>query len=322
MSSMFSRNDAQKYSYQDPRQKKVTRNIALLISTTTVPVSIVSAPYFKKLIQDLNPHAKVPERKMMRGEISKVWEDLRDALKNALNVARKISLTTDIWTSKNMVASYLGITVHFFNSKTRCRAAHKIACREFPNPHTGENKAHKIISICKEFGIEHKLDYISCDNGSNMVASFRFYEEEDGEEEGDAFDAIEEASDEETIDLEEPDENDNINSMEPLETGIETDILPDIENTGAVGQQVGDQAVLDNQEVKEEINEHVARDEQIDAVFGESKIKRGRCYAHKGQLAINKANNMRSQVFGRVIAKAKRYVNKYRASAKAKYILK
>ena len=100
-----------------------------------MPVSIVSAPYFKKLIQDLNPHAKVPERKMMRKEINKVWEELREALKNALDVARKISLTTDIWTSKNMVASYLGITVHFFNPKTRCRAAHKIACRVSQSPH-------------------------------------------------------------------------------------------------------------------------------------------------------------------------------------------
>ena len=322
VSSMFTKNDAVKYSYQDPRQKKITRNIALLISTTTVPVSIVSAPYFKKLIQDLNPHAKVPERKMMRKEINKVWEELREALKNALDVARKISLTTDIWTSKNMVASYLGITVHFFNPKTRCRAAHKIACREFPNPHTVESIANKIISICKEFDIEHKLDYISCDNGSNMVASFRFYEEDDGEEDGDAFDIIEEASDEETIDLEELDDNENITSREPLETDIEIASLPDIENVGVVGQQVDDQGALADQEVEEEVNDHVARDDEIDTVFSVSKIKRGRCYAHTGQLAINKANNMRNQIFGRVLSKAKRYVNKYRASSKAKYILK
>ena len=58
----------------------------------------------------------------------------------------------------------------------------------WPNPHTGEMIAKRIVSICKEFQIDQKLDYISCDNGSNMVASFRIYEEEDSENDADAFD--------------------------------------------------------------------------------------------------------------------------------------
>ena len=95
---MFSKNGVQKYSYQDPRQKKITRNIALLISTTTVPVSLVNAPSFKKLLTDINPHVRVPDRKMMWKEVNQFWKDLREALKNVLKVARKVSLTTNMWT--------------------------------------------------------------------------------------------------------------------------------------------------------------------------------------------------------------------------------
>ena len=58
VSSMFERTESiSKYSYQDQRQKKITKDIALLISTTTLHVSVVSAPVFKNLVNGLNPHA-------------------------------------------------------------------------------------------------------------------------------------------------------------------------------------------------------------------------------------------------------------------------
>ena len=326
VSSMFSKNGVQKYSYQDPRQKKITRNIALLISTTTVPVSLVNAPSFKKLLTDINPHVRVPDRKMMRKEVNQVWSDLREALKNVLKVARRVSLTTDIWTSKNMVASYIGITVHFFNTKSRCRAAHKIACREFPNPHTGEMIANKIIEICREFDIDHKLDYISCDNGSNMVASFKFFDDEsEDEDDVDAFDIVEEEDTdnrEEVIDLDSADVNDNLVSREHIE--MDTQNLPDIDNDGVADFELRYEAQVtaEERDVDEEVNDHVDRDNQIDTVLRRTKIKRGRCYAHTGQLAINNTNKLRNQVFGRVLAKGKSFVKKYRCSAKAKYILR
>ena len=92
-----------------------------------------------------------------------------------------------------MAASYLGITIHFFNPETRTRAAHTIACREFPNPHTGEMIAEKILDICKEFKINEKVDYILCDNGSNMAASFKFMRDVDETDDTiDVFDQVDE----------------------------------------------------------------------------------------------------------------------------------
>ena len=147
-----------KYSHDDPRQKKINENIAFLIGSSTLPLSLTSNPAFKKLIHDLNPHAVVPERTKVEKEVDKLWEKVRGAIEEGIRVARKVAITTDIWTSKNMKSSYLGVTVHYFNPETKTRSAHKIACREFPNPHTGEAIAKKIVDICQEFGMNSKVN--------------------------------------------------------------------------------------------------------------------------------------------------------------------
>ena len=48
----------------------------------------------------------------------------------------------------------LQFTIHYFNPISKVRAANKIACREFPNPHTGEAIAklivvHNRLLLCK-----------------------------------------------------------------------------------------------------------------------------------------------------------------------------
>jgi hypothetical protein len=323
VSSMFGRTDTiSRYSYQDQRQKKITKDIALLISTTTLPVSVVSSPAFKNLVTDLNPHARVPERKKMRKEINGIWDELKAALKSALDVARRVSITTDIWTSKNLTASYLGITVHFFNPQTRRRGAHKIACREFPNPHTGEMIADKILEICREFGLEDKLDYVTCDNGSNMVASFKFMEEIVDPAQpliSDVFDPVQDPTDDDVINLEEDDED----NLWDLLGDEETVDLPEIdENSEHVEQDYGDELEAQEEEVEREVADHIARDCDIDATFKISRKKRGRCFSHTGQLPINKVNKLKNQAFGRVLVKAKKYVAMYRKSSKAKYVLR
>ena len=42
-------------------------------------------------------------------------------IKEALLTARQVSVTTDIWSSQLSTDSYLGITAHFVNTKTRMR---------------------------------------------------------------------------------------------------------------------------------------------------------------------------------------------------------
>ena len=59
-----------------------------------------------------------------------------------------------------MLQSYLGITVHYFNVKPRKRTNHsKIACREFPNPHTVRRIGDLLLIVIEEYGVKDKIDY-------------------------------------------------------------------------------------------------------------------------------------------------------------------
>ena len=52
-----SRNSSLKYSYLDPRQKKINRKLAVTIATSCLPVNIVSNTAFSEFVAELNPSA-------------------------------------------------------------------------------------------------------------------------------------------------------------------------------------------------------------------------------------------------------------------------
>ena len=296
-----------KYSRDDPRQKRFDENVAFLVGSSTLPVSFTSLPAFKSLVNDLNPHITVPERTKLKTKMNELWEKVRDAIEDGIRVARKIALTTDVWTSKNMKHSYLGITVHYFNPITRVRCAHKVACREFPNPHTGDAIAKMIVDICQEWGMNSKVSYIFADNGSNMVASYRFM----GEDEED------DASDEEPFEAG-PESIDLANTTDETELENDEEEMSDEEDGATDLTSQG----LEEDEVEEEIADFENRDEEVVKVFRRRGKRRGKCFSHTLQLPINKVNKQRNVAFGKVLRKTKKYVAGYRKSSKAKCILR
>lgn len=106
-------------------------------------------------------------------------------IKKDLQTARKVHATTDIWSSKLGVNSYLGLTVHFVNSQEKRRQSLRIggtfpslklfymtffsACRQFDCAHTGRAIAEKLLEIFKEFAIERKMSHCITDSAPNMI---------------------------------------------------------------------------------------------------------------------------------------------------------
>ena len=295
-----SRNSSLKFSHGDPRQKKINRKLAVTIATSSLPVNIVSNPAFKEFVAELNPSARVPAKDKMRKEVNEIWKEVKENIDKALKVARRVSITTDIWSTKGCNSSYLGVTVHFYNSETKCRGANKIACREFPVRHNAVNIAELILKICKEYSIDCKLTHMVIDNGSNMVKAVREFnnqnrrganDEEDSsdneEEEEDLDDEMSDSSDEEERDV---DENEEAESVE--------------------------------REAITEVEEHDERDRMIDNVLKNKKVRRGGCFSHTMQCAINCVAKSRHLKFGKVMKKTKKYVNKYKKSTIAKEVLR
>ena len=169
--------------------------------------------------------AKAPSRKKLRTLINKLALEVLQKMKTALSQTRKVSVTTDIWSSKGCQNSYLGITTH---SVTRKKENYRISCRLFDCSHTGQNIAKMMKRIFVEFGIQSKISIILSDNASNAIKSVRDLNglqpgEEEFFEESDS-DADSEGSDSESECNEAPDEeSDEDLDIEELANNIESE---------------------------------------------------------------------------------------------------
>ena len=82
---------------------------------------------------------------------------MKEKIKSSMNRARKISITVDIWLSKNSVNSYFGATAHFYNPVTKKKENYRICCRKFDVKHSGFNIAKISTEKFSEYGIMVKV---------------------------------------------------------------------------------------------------------------------------------------------------------------------
>ena len=92
-----------------------------------MPVSMVQDPNMERYVKVLNPDANVPGRTKVQKEMKKLSDKNLSKIREALGTARRVSVTTDIWSSKLSTDSYLGVTAHFINTVTRKRQWLKIS---------------------------------------------------------------------------------------------------------------------------------------------------------------------------------------------------
>ena len=135
--------------------------------------------------------AKVPSRWRLKRAVKALKKDVIVKMKDALKHGRRVSSTVDIWSSRKCKDSYLGVTCHFLNMKTRKRENYRLSCRLMNCPHTGLNTAKMIKKIFKEYEVEEKMFRTITDNASSMIKaardlrSLRDGDEEDLEYSGD-----------------------------------------------------------------------------------------------------------------------------------------
>jgi hypothetical protein len=217
-------------------------------------------------------------------------EKVKQKMIDAMRLARKVSVTTDIWSSKCSSDSFIGITAHMVNPVTKKREVYRICCRVFNIRHTGINIAKMMKNLFIEFGIDKKVFFVLSDNASNMNKAVHDMHamlcDEDGE--------LEEFSEDDSED----DESDCDSEPENIEDDDEIDI---------VEQQAKD--------LEQEMDDH-------DVAFKSVQIQRLPCVTHTAQLGINKCINKKKQSFGSVLRKSRKIVKKYRKSPKAKAVLK
>ena len=211
----------------------------------------------------------------------------------ALKKSRRVSITTDIWSSKLSVNSYIGITCHMVNPSTRKREVYRVCCRVFDVEHSGVNIAKMMKNLFKEFKIENKVFRVISDNASNMKKAVKSYQD---------------IPDQLSEDEDEVDENiDDTEEDETSECDSEPDNIEDDDEEDVVGN------FTENME-REAEDHHIA--------FKAQRLERIGCVAHTMQLPINRCVNKKKRCFGPVLRKTRKIVKKYRMSPKAKAILR
>ena len=93
----------------------VTNLIANMIAVDMKPVNIIEGKGCGNLMLFLEPGYKIPSRKHFAKVIQKKHEDCKTSLNKKLSEdAKKIALTTDIWSSRAN-EPYIPVTVHYIS---------------------------------------------------------------------------------------------------------------------------------------------------------------------------------------------------------------
>ena len=95
---------------------------------------------------------------------------LQTKVKDALASVTSVSITLDIWTSRDM-RSYLGITAHFI--RTFKLESVMLACNRFSGKHTAEHILENYQEILANFDLSSsKISSVITDSASNMIRAF------------------------------------------------------------------------------------------------------------------------------------------------------
>lgn len=111
----------QKLGVNTPRAKAITASIAKCICTDLRPYSVVENAGFREMVKTLEPRYKIPSRQFFSDTcIPKMYEDVKNEVKQSLFEADRVAITTDGWTSCS-TEGYVTITAHLINKEWAMR---------------------------------------------------------------------------------------------------------------------------------------------------------------------------------------------------------
>jgi hypothetical protein len=154
--------------------KGFMQRLVRLVSTTSVPISIIEKQEFRELIWFLDEKIPIPGRIGLVNECLKYFKESKQEIMSKIENCDIISLGADIWSKRGLSESYLGITAYFYDKTREIKYVLTLGLKLFPHPHKAENIRDQIKSIIEEYGIRYeKIFRVITDNGSNMVKTFK-----------------------------------------------------------------------------------------------------------------------------------------------------
>ncbi|KAK3865123.1 hypothetical protein Pcinc_029238 [Petrolisthes cinctipes] len=147
---------AKKDGYKEGGFKKKNLDDLLtnMITTDLQPMSIVEDRGFRKFVHGLDPRYILPSRRdLTRKHIPNKYHEVVQQLKNELREIPHISLTTDIWTSRQ-TRGFLTVTAHYicanWNMKSAVQSSSQLSRMKKAGPSTPTKIRKKRGDLSKE----------------------------------------------------------------------------------------------------------------------------------------------------------------------------
>lgn len=170
----FSTAKSTQYNAAHPQQKAITNSIlADLVIGCNMPLSIVENRFFRHFLSVVDGKYYPVCRRTLTSKVDSIAEDKSMWLKTNLSKTDHVSVTVDIWSDRKM-RGFLGVTVHYVERQEQRiqLRSNLLSCDRFKGPHTAERICELFESICKDYNIKQKLDFILSDNAANMKKAF------------------------------------------------------------------------------------------------------------------------------------------------------
>ncbi|KAK8916160.1 hypothetical protein KSP39_PZI022402 [Platanthera zijinensis] len=135
-----------------------------------ISFSMVEDEGFNRMMRCAQPLWERISRFKVKKDCVTIYNNEKAKLKRLLDATSKMSLTTDLWKSKNQKMEYMVITVHFIDSTWKLQKR-VLSFVHVPPPRRGIDICNAIYNCLMGWGVEHKIMSISMDNASaNDVA--------------------------------------------------------------------------------------------------------------------------------------------------------
>ncbi|XP_063743762.1 E3 SUMO-protein ligase ZBED1-like [Eleginops maclovinus] len=148
------------------RAEQLTALLAKMVAKDMLPISFVEGEGFRELMNFVEPEYKVLCRKTITSRLEKLHIENASILRNDLENADKVSLTTDSWTALT-TESYVTVTCHYM-LEWEMRSA-VLQTKAMPERHTADNLANVLSNARDHCGLTGKVTACVHDNASNIV---------------------------------------------------------------------------------------------------------------------------------------------------------
>lgn len=153
------------------QKQEIDDALVRMVTEDMQPFTIVDDAGFQRYTEALNPRYVIPSAKTLKKMVEANNDVHKQQLQQAIQDVIAVTLTTDLWTSRNTEA-YITVTCHFVNKDYKLNSK-VLTTSQMNGPHTADNIATSLKQIIEEWNLQNKVMAIVTDNAANMKAAIQ-----------------------------------------------------------------------------------------------------------------------------------------------------